>query len=297
MKIIDITTGTYEWHEWRRKGIGASDIPAIMGVCPYKTELDIYNDKLGLSIERRSTAMQRGVEYESEARHIFCKSQPGNPRYEPLLIEHDDIPFYRASLDGYNSFNRTILEIKVPGRKTMNQAAIGFIPINYQYQIQWQLFVSASPKAYYFCYDPDTLEAYTIEVYPDDEVIEKILVKVEHFMANLLAGVAPTPKSKSYVLQDVESIELIKDLIKLKAEEKRIKEEYSSKLKRLLDREGQDCSISYKDYLLSKSERSTIDYKRAAISAGVNLEQYRKEAQITWTIKLKGQLIEDDGNS
>ena len=35
-----------EWLEWRRKGIGGSDVAAIMGISPFRTARDIYYDKI-----------------------------------------------------------------------------------------------------------------------------------------------------------------------------------------------------------------------------------------------------------
>lgn len=38
-----------EWLEARRSGIGGSDVPAILGLSPWKTPLDVYLDKIGES--------------------------------------------------------------------------------------------------------------------------------------------------------------------------------------------------------------------------------------------------------
>ncbi len=37
-----------EWLDWRRRGIGGSDVSAIIGISPFRTERDIYYDKLVL---------------------------------------------------------------------------------------------------------------------------------------------------------------------------------------------------------------------------------------------------------
>ncbi len=38
-----------EWLDWRRRGIGGSDVSAIMGISPFRTARDIYYDKLGIA--------------------------------------------------------------------------------------------------------------------------------------------------------------------------------------------------------------------------------------------------------
>ena len=37
-----------EWLNYRRRGIGGSDVAAILGVSPFRTARDIYYDKLGV---------------------------------------------------------------------------------------------------------------------------------------------------------------------------------------------------------------------------------------------------------
>lgn len=47
------------WLEARRKGVGGSDAAAILGLSRFRTAIDVYEDKLGLSAERPQTAPMR----------------------------------------------------------------------------------------------------------------------------------------------------------------------------------------------------------------------------------------------
>ena len=38
-----------EWLNYRRQGIGGSDVAAVLGVSPFRTARDVYYDKLGIS--------------------------------------------------------------------------------------------------------------------------------------------------------------------------------------------------------------------------------------------------------
>lgn len=40
------------WLKGRRTGIGGSDVAAVLGLNPWKTPLDVWNDKLGLSEDK-----------------------------------------------------------------------------------------------------------------------------------------------------------------------------------------------------------------------------------------------------
>ena len=40
-----------DWLDWRRRGIGGSDVGAICGISKYKSPIDVYLDKIGQSEE------------------------------------------------------------------------------------------------------------------------------------------------------------------------------------------------------------------------------------------------------
>ena len=40
------------WLKGRRTGIGGSDVAAVLGLNPWKTPLDVWNDKLGISEDK-----------------------------------------------------------------------------------------------------------------------------------------------------------------------------------------------------------------------------------------------------
>lgn len=48
-----------EWLEARRKGVGSTDAPAILGLSRYRTAIDVYEDKLGLRPATAQTAAMR----------------------------------------------------------------------------------------------------------------------------------------------------------------------------------------------------------------------------------------------
>jgi predicted phage-related endonuclease len=50
-----------DWLEWRRGGIGGSDVAAILGVSPWRTEFDVWASKVAPDVvpERDSAEFQR----------------------------------------------------------------------------------------------------------------------------------------------------------------------------------------------------------------------------------------------
>lgn len=50
--VVDISGLTREeWLDYRKKGIGGSDVAAIMGISPFATIRDLYNNKVGMYAE------------------------------------------------------------------------------------------------------------------------------------------------------------------------------------------------------------------------------------------------------
>lgn len=39
-----------EWLAYRRRGIGGSDVAAILGISPFRTARDLYDDKLNIAL-------------------------------------------------------------------------------------------------------------------------------------------------------------------------------------------------------------------------------------------------------
>jgi putative phage-type endonuclease len=288
MKIINIDQRTPEWLDWRRAGLGGSDISAICGVNPYKTPLDVYNEKVNGTSQNMTPAMLRGVNYESEALEVFKRErrQFSSWDYIPIICEHDDCGAWRASLDGYCKKNNSLVEIKIPGLKTLDMASYGQIPLYYQYQIQWQLFVSNCSFAYYFVYHPESLTSYTIAIYPDANLIEQMLVKATEFWQNLQNCIPPLPpRSKKEACAETSAI--LREMLDCKEQEKAASERYKSLLADLMQIEGVENGLESDVATLSVSERSSVDYKKACEDAGVDLEAYRKPSTKVWVIRAK----------
>ena len=68
-------TNRIEWLKARQKGIGGSDVAAILGINPYRTPLDIYREKTTEITEDRapSEAAYWGTQLESIVAQEFSK--------------------------------------------------------------------------------------------------------------------------------------------------------------------------------------------------------------------------------
>ncbi len=76
-----------DWLEYRRKGIGGSDVAAIFGVSPWKTGRELYYEKIGrepvIEDESNWVALEYGTRLEDLVAKIFTyKTGIGNTAAE-----------------------------------------------------------------------------------------------------------------------------------------------------------------------------------------------------------------------
>lgn len=200
------------WLKNRKKYIGGSDVSCILGLNPYKTNVQLYREKKGI-VEPDDLSdnplVQYGTQAEEHIRALFALD------HQELKVEYipnnswrnTDYPFAAASLDGWLTEKETgrkgILEIKtatITSAQQANKWKDEHIPDNYYCQILFYLgvtnwdfvFLRANLK-----YEkPDsplyvaTKEYYVnrSEVEPD---IELVMSKAKEFHDCLKNGVEP----------------------------------------------------------------------------------------------------------
>ncbi len=177
MKIYeDLVQGSPEWLEFRRLHIGASDAATIMGLNPWHSKLQLWQEKcLGWTKEVNS-AMRRGTEMEEQARKAY-ELQTGT-LVCPMVAEDDGFPFISASFDGVSFDLQRIVEIKC-GKASHKLAQHGEIPRYYLAQCQQQMYVAGVQLMDYFSFDGN--EGILIPVTLDYEFVENLIEKIKEF--------------------------------------------------------------------------------------------------------------------
>lgn len=193
MPLIELIQGSDQWKQWRMSRITATDIPIILGSSPFKTKLELWEEKLGLRPPQPlNAAMARGQALEPEARKLA--SDLLDIDFRPVVMESTKYPWLAASLDGLGwCKNQYILEIKCPGLKGHEAAINGIIANYYIDQMNHCLLVTGCEKCYYCSYYPNhEKELIIIEVYPDHEKQTEIIAKGQEFYINMCTMKPPT---------------------------------------------------------------------------------------------------------
>lgn len=118
-QVIDLKNRE-EWLKERRKGIGGSDASAVIGKNPYKTNVDLFEEKTGQCITEdisQKPYVLYGTKAEEPIRELFQLDYPEYvvEHHENRILQNIEYPFLQASLDGEltdKTGRKGIMEIK-----------------------------------------------------------------------------------------------------------------------------------------------------------------------------------------
>lgn len=142
-----------QWLEERKKGIGASDASSIVGMNPYKTNIQLWEEKTGRIIAEDISDkpyVKYGTEAEKHLRELFILDYPKyQVSYNEFKLHRNELyPFIFATLDGELVDAETgelgILEIKTTNilQSQQKEKWNDKIPDNYYIQVLHQLLAT-----------------------------------------------------------------------------------------------------------------------------------------------------------
>lgn len=109
--VVDISGLTREeWLDYRKKGIGGSDVAAIMGISPFATIRDLYNNKVGIlpaipkEEESNWVAKEVGHRLEDLVAEIFVRKTGLKVFPVRKMFRHPLYPFMLADVDFFILF-------------------------------------------------------------------------------------------------------------------------------------------------------------------------------------------------
>lgn len=152
MVEMKILSSREEWLGVRKYYIGGSDASAVLGMNPYKSNLELWQEKVGM-VQPEDISDKPYVKYGHEAesllRELFALDFP---EYEVGYEENniwfnDELPFAHASLDGWltdQDGRNGILEIKTTNilQSMQKEKWDNQIPDNYYIQVLHYLMVT-----------------------------------------------------------------------------------------------------------------------------------------------------------
>ena len=187
MKRMTIPTGNLTREEWlhlRGRGIGGSDASVIMGVNPYRSVLQLWEEKTG-----KIPVTDNGNEYtywgnvmEPIIRKEFMKRTGLKVRQKHAMIFHPDYPYIFADVDGIATDERgekCIFEAKTASQYKEEQWENG-VPEEYVLQVQHYLEVCGMDKAYIAALIGGNKFIFHT-IYRDEELIRNLISREKEF--------------------------------------------------------------------------------------------------------------------
>lgn len=181
----------------RRKYIGGSDIAAILGISPWKTAYQLWQDKTQPAMPEnndpeRLKVLNRGKRLEPYILDMI-RSEHGleitaaNKRY----IDQD-VPYFASEIDAeagdLNIEIKTVHPFKI---KEWGEQGTDALPLHYIAQVQWGMGITKRQQCDVFALIGDDLKRYS--VLADQELIDAMRVKANDFWVNHVTTLAPPP--------------------------------------------------------------------------------------------------------
>lgn len=198
-----MTDDRSDWLEWRRGGIGGSDVAAVLGISPFASPWSTWADKLGLlPPEPESEQMAAGRWLEAAIGPWFTHETGLDVAGEQTWCTHREHDHHRATVDGFvvdgcatpAGFDDEgglpalgLLEIKVtgPGRRWDH------LPEDKQAQGQWQMHVTGLDRVWFAVLMGRRLDIH--ELKRDQADIDFMVDRVDAFWSDHVQAQEPPP--------------------------------------------------------------------------------------------------------
>ena len=132
------------WLELRRNSIGGSDAAAACGASPWKSQLELYCEKMGMIPDKETTeAMRRGIYLEEYVAKRFCEESGKEVRRDNSMWADEEYSFLTANVDRVVIGENAGLECKTMNDYSSSDYNLenGEIPSQYYYQCQHYMMV------------------------------------------------------------------------------------------------------------------------------------------------------------
>lgn len=183
-----------EWLRYRKMGITGTDAGAIVGLNPYTSAFQIYQDKLNNEIvEYDNESMRQGRDLEEYCAQRFMEETGFKIRRANAIYQNEEHPIMLADFDRLIVGQKAGVECKTVSPYSADKWADGNIPAHYQMQVQHYLAVSGY-DTWYIAALIFGKEFIIRKIDRDEEVINNLITIEERFWnENIMKGIMPDP--------------------------------------------------------------------------------------------------------
>ena len=193
-----------DWLDYRRRGIGGSDVSAIFGTSPFRTARDLYYDKLNIASveddEGNWVAMEMGHLLEPLVAKIFERKTGYRVYQIKKMFQHPQYPWMLADVDYFVELpdgTTAILEIKTTNYNARDNWWMNgkeTVPVYYESQGRHYMAVTDLDRCFFCClYGNNEEEVIIREVKRDFEYEAEMVFLEQYFWENHVLTRTPPP--------------------------------------------------------------------------------------------------------
>ena len=193
-----------DWLNYRRRGIGGSDVAAILGVSPFRTARDIYYDKLGVVAlepdESNWVQLEVGHLLEDLVAKIFQKKTGYRVFQIKKMFLHPEYPYLLADVDYFVELpdgKIALLEIKTTNYNAKDHWWLDgreIVPVYYELQGRHYMAVTDIDRVFFCCLYGNTEDEVIIrEIKRDMDYEAELIFHEQHFWTGNVQTKTPPP--------------------------------------------------------------------------------------------------------
>ena len=206
-----------DWLDYRRRGIGGSDVSAIFGTSPFRTARDLYYDKLNIASveddEGNWVAMEMGHLLEPLVAKIFERKTGYRVYQIKKMFQHPQYPWMLADVDYFVELpdgTTAILEIKTTNYNARDNWWMNgkeTVPVYYESQGRHYMAVTDIDRCFFCClYGNNEEEVIIREVKRDFEYEAEMVFLEQYFWENHVQRHVPPPYNTAILLAKIASL-------------------------------------------------------------------------------------------
>ncbi len=283
------------WLEYRKLGIGGSDAGAVCGMNPYRTAIEVYQDKTSKEIEEfDNEAMRQGREFEDYVARRFTEATGKKVRRTNAMYYDENHSFMLADVDRMVVGENAGLECKTASPYSADKWEDGKIPMHYQLQCYHYMSV-CNADAWYIAVLIYGREFKFYRIERDEQIISDLIrIEKDFWENNVKKGVIPSPDGSKiadsviaeYYKNSVpvtipltgfdeklkRRAELMEVMERMDTEKKQIEQELKLYLGEAEVAENSDYRVSWKSFSSNRLDEKRLKEERPEI-----YEEFKKQ--------------------
>lgn len=229
---IELKQGTDPWHDWRKGGIGGSEVAAVMNDSPYSNRNTLLLEKQGKQKPKpfNSYLAAKGHDAERNARDYV--EGVLQTTLTPMCYQHDEHSHIRASLDGITPDEQVIFEAKLVGAELFHRVSTeDYIPIHHYWQMQYGMYASGAIEAIYAVVQNLSGDVHMVRCDRNDTDISELKKEIDQFWldvknnADVEPDIIDMDRDNEFVTNMDKYFQLEAQIKELSANQKMIKQE------------------------------------------------------------------------